>query len=147
MKKFKFRLQSILDTRAKALEDRQIEFGFIQADLQKQQAALENLQLTKKNNTQSLENLLSQGQSIDFSLINTYKNYIEKLKGDLIAQNEIISQTKIRLEEKKQEVIEALKAKTMLDKLKEKDLREFLKELDRLETQELDEIAISRHQK
>lgn len=147
MKKFKFRLQSILDTREKALEDRQIEFGFIQRNLQKQLMQLKNLQNTLKHNFESLENLISQGQSIDFSLINSYKNYIDKLTQDIKVQNEIIETVKMQLEAKKQEVIEALQAKTMLDKLKEKDQEEFKKEIERLETQELDDISIARYKK
>jgi len=147
VKKFKFRLQSILETREKALEDRQIEFSLVQRNLQKQLLQLTNLQNTLKHNCENLENLISQGQSIDFSLINNYKNYIDKLKKDIEEQNEIIKTVKIQLEAKKQEVIEALQAKTMLDKLKEKDLEEFKKEIDRLETQEMDDISIARYKK
>lgn len=147
MKKFKFRLQSILDTREKALEDRQIEFSLIQRNLQKQLMQLENLQNTLKHNCENFENLISQGQSIDFSLINNYKNYIDKLKKDIKEQNEVIKAVEAQLEAKKQEVIEALQAKTMLDKLKEKDLGEFKKEIDRLETQEMDDISIARYKK
>jgi flagellar export protein FliJ len=145
VKKFKFRLQSILDARAKALEDRQVEFGIIQMNLRKQLMHLENLQFSKCRTGENLEKLISQGESIDFTLINTHKNYIEKLQNDIKTQNDIIKQTEIQLEEKKQEVIEALKAKTMLDKLKEKDLEAFLKEFERLEMKELDDISISRY--
>jgi flagellar protein FliJ len=147
VKKFKFRLQSILDARTKALEDRQVEFSIIQMNLRKQLTLLENLQNSKQNTEKNLEKLISQGESIDFTLINAHKNYIEKLQHDIKDQKELIEKIEIQLEEKKQEVIEALKAKTMLDKLKEKEFEEFLKEFERLEMKELDDIAISRYKK
>ena len=44
-------------------------------------------------------------------------------------------------------MLEALKEKTMLEKLKEKQLKAFLKTVDDAEKKELDEIGLMRYSK
>ena len=147
MKKFKFRLQSVLDAREKALEDRQLEMAQIQAKLTQQQKHLDDLYDNLKTTKNNLEALLSAGSNIDLTLIRNYQCYIPKLKEDIRNQHKLIADTEIELDDKKAEVLEALKAKTMLEKLKEKGFKEFLTEIEKADLLMIDEIATGRYKR
>lgn len=144
MKKFKFKLQVVLDKRQKELEDKQLEMAKVQALLKKQECELERL-INKQNQTrEDLEEMLSQNQSIDLMSIKVHQDYIEKLSDDIRMQHKIIADTEQELEAKQQEVIEALKATKTLEKLKEKQFKEFLTEFEFQQQKELEDITQAR---
>jgi len=147
VKKFKFRLQSVLDARIKKLEDCQLEMAKVQDRLNKEVQHLECLYETLKNTKNELELILKAGSSINLLEIRSYQGYIVKVKGQITNQHKIIADTENELEGKKQAVLEALKAKTMLEKLKEKNLKEFIANVERLDFVEIDEIATNRHKR
>ena len=66
-------------------------------------------------------------------------------ENDIIQKQQEIDAHQTKLEEKQREMIEAMKAKTMLEKLKEKQLNAFLKAIDEVEKKELDEIGLIRY--
>jgi flagellar export protein FliJ len=144
VKKFKFKLQIVLDKRQKELEDRQLEMAQIQSILKQQTDKLEML-INSQNLTKSaLETMLGNSQNIDLVSIKIHQDYIDKLSGDIQNQHKIISDTEQELEAKQQEVIEALKAAKMLEKLKEKHHREFLVEFEFQQQKELEDITQAR---
>ncbi|MEI8376945.1 MAG: flagellar export protein FliJ [bacterium] len=144
MKKFKFKLQIVLDKRQKELEDKQLEMSKVQALLKRQTDELENF-IQKQDQTRlSLDGILSQNVSIDFTTIKIHQDYIEKLSVDIQNQHKIIADTEQELELKQQEVIEALKAAKMLEKLKEKHYHEFLIEFQFQEQKELEDVTQAR---
>lgn len=144
MKKFKFKLQVVLDKRQKELEDKQLEMAKVQALLKKQECELERL-INKQNETrENLEEMLSQNNSIDLMTIKVHQDYIEKLSDDIRMQHKIIADTEQELEAKQQEVIEALKATKTLEKLKEKQYREFIVEFEFQQQKELEDVTQAR---
>lgn len=143
MIKFKFRLQSVLEARIKAFENSQLALAKVQNRLNKETLYLEHLYSILDKSKKDLEILIS--GNIDFTIINCNRNYIEKLRCDIKNQHKIITDIEIELEEKKQELLESMKAKTMLEKLKEKALKEFKAESERLDMLEIDEISTSRY--
>ena len=147
MKKFKFSLQSLLDLREKRLEEKQIEYGKLQFIMRTLQTELMNLQNELVNSKENLYKLLNSNANIDINIIGMNRNYLLKLEEDIVNQDKKIEKHQIKLEEKQQEMLEALKEKTMLEKLKEKQLKEFLKTIDAAERKELDEIGLMRYAK
>lgn len=147
MKKFKFKLQSVLDARIKVLENCQLAMSKVQNRLKQQQNHLQYLYNTVNATTKDLEILLSTGTTIDLIKINNHQGYIVKLKNDIRNQHKLIADTEVELEEKKNKVLQALKAKTMLDKLKEKAQMEFKLYFEKLDLAEIDEIATNRFKK
>lgn len=147
MKKFKFKLQSVLDARSKVLENCQLAMAKVLHRLKQEQEHLDYLYTTVNITKCDLENLLSSGNFIDLLSINNHQGYIFKLKNDIINQHKIIADTEVELDAKKNEVLEALKAKTMLEKLKEKAQKEFKFNFEKLDLAEIDEIATNRFKK
>ncbi|MCQ2958090.1 MAG: flagellar export protein FliJ [Candidatus Gastranaerophilales bacterium] len=147
MKKFKFSLQSLLDLREKRLEEKQIEYGKLQFIMRTLQTELMNLQNELVTSKENLCKLLNSNANIDINIIGMNRNYLLKLEEDIVNQDKKIEKHQIKLDEKQQEMLEALKEKTMLEKLKEKQLKEFLKTIDAAERKELDEIGLMRYAK
>ena len=115
--------------------------------LKLEQDQLQYLYNTLDTTKNDLEKLLSTGKSIDLLRINVHQGYMLKLTDDIRNQHKIIADTEVELDAKKNEVLEALKAKTMLEKLKEKALKEFKFNFEKLDLAEIDEIATNRFKK
>ena len=138
-------MQSLLDLREKKLEEKQIEYGKLQFIMRGLQIELSNLQKELVTSKENFCTLLSTAANIDINLVNINRRYLLKLDEDIANQNKKIEEHKIKLEEKQQEMLEALKEKTMLEKLKEKQEKAFLREIDKAEKKELDEIGLTRY--
>jgi flagellar export protein FliJ len=133
--------------REKALEDRELEMAQIINRLKTEQEKLTKLETSCIKTKESLEALTSVGVDIDFMDIKNHQDYIDKLREYILNQEKIIADVEVELSAKKEEVVAALKAKTILEKLKEKDFGAFLKEYERLDLMQVDEIGISRYKR
>ncbi len=141
MKKFQFRLQSVLDARIKHLENCQLEMAKVQNELSREAQILENFFKSRKERQQSVNQMLKSGQNMDFPVTHTFRHYLAKTGEDIARQKLKIMQIEKELDEKKQVVMESLKAKTMLERLKEKDYKAYIANLEKLDLMEIDEIA------
>lgn len=146
MRRFKFRLQSVLNIKEKKLEDERLKLGEIISTLEAQKDVL--LELNDKKET--LKNQLNstlENSILDIQFVVNYKNYLERLEQDIKTQFEIIKKTQIELEEQQIQVSEAYKEVKVLEKLKEKQYKNFLFEYEQNQTKELDDITNSRQKK
>lgn len=143
MKKFKFRLQVMLDLREKELEKRQMEMAKIVAALNQQQEKLQNIILAQENNTKEMEALYLASE-LDIIQIEGHRSYSIKLTTDTKNQERIINNTKSILAMKQKEVKEAYQKVEVLKKLKEKQEKEYYKNFLDLETKEIDDITSAR---
>ena len=143
MKKFKFRLQVVLDMRENELEQRQMEAAKILAALRQQDAKLHNIIKSQTLNSKELDSLFN-AESLDIQQIEAHRDYGLKLETDIKNQERVITNTKMILEKKQEEVREAHKKAEILRKLKEKQEDEYYKEILRLEVKEIDDITSAR---
>ena len=143
MKKFKFRLQVVLDMREHELEQRQMEAAKIVAILQEQQAKLEGIVNSQKRAAEEM-NALYTNNTLDIQEIQNYHSFILKLEVDEKNQMRVINNTKSILERKQEEVREAHKKAEVLRKLKEKQEKEYYKEFLASEIKEIDDITSAR---
>ena len=143
MKKFKFRLQVVLDIRQNELEQRQMEAAKILAALHKQESELQEIINSQKLNSEQMESLYN-SQTIDIFQIESHKDYGLKLVVDENNKKRIIANTKLLFERKQVEVREAHKKVEILKKLKEKQEQEYYKEFLDSEIKEVDDITSAR---
>ncbi len=143
MKKFKFRLQVVLDMREKELEERQMEMSRILTALNEQQAKLQNILNRQEDNTREQEEL-STSDNIQVMKLEEYRAFGIKLTQDAKNQERIISNTKAILARKQQEVKEAHQKVEVLKKLKEKQEKQYYQEFLHLEMKEIDDITSAR---
>lgn len=143
LKKFKFRLQVVLDMRENELEQRRIEAAKILAMLKKQELDLDNIIKSQLNNSQQIENLYN-CETLDVQQLESHRVYGLKLIVDAQNQERIIANTKAILERKQVEVREAHKKVEVLKKLKEKQETQYYKDFLDSEIKEMDDITSAR---
>ncbi len=146
MKDFKFKLQSVLDARQKKLENCQLEFAKAQNKLQRENLILSNFVKTLNETTNSLEEILKKGD-IDNTIVLIHQNYIKNTNENIENQKITIKRAEKELEEKNRLMLEALKAKKIIEKLKDKALNEFKESINKHEMLLIDEIATNRYKK
>lgn len=144
LRRFKFRLQSVLNLKEKKLEDERMALAQILRVLEDQKDTLLSLNDKKEQIEKSFDNANKEAALDIQNIVNT-RNYLEKISNEIKTQFEIIKKTQIEFDEQTQKVNEAYKELKVLEKLKEKQYEEFLKEFRQNETKELDDIVISRY--
>ena len=143
MKRFRFRLQVVLDMREQELEQRQMEMAKIVAVLNQQEAKLKEIYGIQDRNSKELEDLYN-SDNLDLVQIEGHKAFGIRLTVDIKNQQRIIDNTRAILKRKQEEVLEAHKKVETLKKLKEKQEKEFYKEFYLAEIKEIDDITSAR---
>lgn len=143
MKKFKFRLQVVLEMREKELEARRMEMAKIISALNAQKEKLQSIIKHQEYNTKAQESL-STAEELDIFQLEEHRTFGIKLVTDANNQERIIKNTEAILSRKQQEVKEAHQKVEILKKLKEKQEKEYYKEFLAAETKEIDDITSAR---
>ncbi len=147
MKKYSFRLQTVLELREKKLEEKQREMAKVVAQLNEQIQALEGL-ISKQNNIRIvLEDMYNNNQELNIIEITNYKDYFGKIIIDAKNQEEVIQKTKYLLKFKQLEVTEALKEVKVFEKLKETQEKKFYSHYEHVQAKEIDDIASTRYKR
>ena len=146
MRRFNFRLQSILNIREKKLEDERLKLAGIISKLEEQKDILLEMNEKKENLENELNNSLD-NRVLDIQTVVGFKNYLLRMSDDIKMQFEIIKRTQIELEEQQIEVSKAYKEVKVLEKLKEKQYKNFIFEYEQSQIKELDDITSSRQKK
>lgn len=147
LKKYSFRLQTVLEMREKKLEDKRREMAEVIAKLNEQTKRLEGLIARETNVRSTLEHIYSSGEELDILEITNYKDFLGKVIVDAKSQEKIIEKTKYLLRFKQLEVTEALRAVKILEKLKETQEKKFYQHYEYVQAKELDDIASTRYKK
>lgn len=146
MRRFTFRLQSILNIREKKLEDERLKLAEIISKLETQKDILLEMNEKKENLEKELSDLLN-NQVLDIQFTVNYKCYIKQLSDDIKTQFEVIKRTQSELSEQQKKVSEAYREVKILEKLKEKQYKDFLFEYEQNQIKEIDDITSARQKK
>lgn len=139
---YKFQLNSLLNHR-KFIEDAlQKDLAVLKKILAKERKKL--LDYKETENRLKVELQHKRKVSITSSENLLYINYFYRLSKDLNIQKEKVLKAERAFGQKRNELIEAMKNRKMLDKLKEKRLKSYIRELEKTELDFLNEVAINR---
>ena len=144
MKKFKFRLQVVLDIRENELEQRRMESAKILAMLRTQEAELQEIIESQNQNSENLEMLYTL-DTLDVQQIEAHKAFGLKLIVDAKNKERIIANTKMLYEKKQIEVKAAHQKVEVLKKLREKQEEKYYKDFLETEIKEIDDITSARY--
>lgn len=138
MKKFKFSLEKVLSLREFEQNQAQIELGKAQSvvnDINEQLKFIAS-EIVKSNE--------SRANSADLNFLLSVENYVNGLnyKKELLLEE--LAKAQLVLEEKRAIVVEAIKKRKSLEKLKEKQFEEYKKQYNLEEEKILDEISTSK---
>ena len=143
LKKFRFRMQVVLEMREKELEARQMEMAKILSALNEQKEKLQSILFAQQENKNRLE-ALSIGEELDVVQVQMHQNYAVTLTTQGVNQERIIANTEAILKRKQKEVLEAHQKVEVLKKLKEKQEQEYYKEFLQTEAKEIDDLTSAR---
>lgn len=142
MKKFVFRLETLLYHRRSIEERERIKFSRIRGELLAELDHLETLQ-AKHAETRS-ELALKKSGECDSREISWFYRFLDRLSLEMAVARERIAQLERELEVQKQIMIEASRDKKMIENLRLKKEKEFLVSLERQEQKSIDEIVVTR---
>ena len=147
MKKYAFKLQTVLGMREKVLEEKQLEMAKIVDFLNQQITKSENLKSKKETTKASLEAIYENGEALDIFGITNYKNFLGKITNDIRNQEGVIENVKSVLRVKQTEVNNAYKEVKVLEKLKETQEKKFYQHIEYVQAQEIDDISATRYKR
>lgn len=138
MKKFKFRLQRVLDFRKLVCDEKKRELLARNHELAQAEEQLRSLEQAEQGN------LIVQGQVVDVSQILLNGLFGSRLKDQIVAQRLAIISAQDRAEQARLAYIEAAKDEKALITLKQKKFEEYKHYIELEEGKALDEFSISR---
>ena len=136
---FVFRLQSFLGVKEKIEDQKRVEYGKSMAKLNEEKQKLSLMESELANVVLSLKNALS--ERINSNDIRNRNNYINDLKIRIEQQKEKVTRAKRASDKKRDELVEAMKERKMLETLKEHDKEAYMKEQLYKEQKVTDEIV------
>ncbi|PKK91384.1 MAG: flagellar export protein FliJ [Candidatus Wallbacteria bacterium HGW-Wallbacteria-1] len=140
---FQFSLQKVLEVKQRVEEDRQASLAEAMAAQEHERRELnsmhEKLSALKVETGRSLEE-----SQLDIGHILNCRNYEIRLRQNIVAQIDILEEAGRHVEEKRLELMEAVRDRKVLEKLREKEqAKHFRRELAR-EQSLLDEMGLRR---
>ena len=142
---FTFKLQQVLDYR-KNIEDKTLdEFSKIKRELAMAEWVLNNLIQERLDLTGELKKI--QGRPVPVEDICFPVSYIEQIRGREEKQEQAIAEIKDKLEAKRAELLEAVKKRKVMEKLKEHHREEYERFIKDWEQKNSDEMAVLRFER
>jgi len=139
MKRFKFRLQTVLDQR-QTVEDRLLaELAELRREEQAEIHRLRALESVLASAERLLESALQENRNADE--ISRRDDYAKTMRDDVRLQELTLEAVQRRVEAKRVELIDAMRDRKVMEALRDRQQREYLMAQARAEQNSLDEIA------
>ncbi len=142
MKKFFFSLDTVLNYKEQVLDGLKAEHAKILVKVRECERAIEMMEEEHRRCAAEFQENRARGMKI--SDIHTYENYLEAMGLRIRRKNEELAKLKEKEEAKREEVVEAKKETSSLDKLKEKKRQEYDKAVQKEEEQFIEEFVTTR---
>jgi len=143
LKKFIYPLQSVLNLKEKLESQEKVFFQAAMAELRKEQEALEELEQRKFGYEERLRDCVS--TKLDLLSVKTNKEAIEIIKEMIHQQTGRVRRAERHAEVARKRLEEAMKERKTLEKLKDDAFAEYMKEYEKEEQKEIDELVSFRH--
>jgi flagellar protein FliJ len=143
MKKFVFRLETLLQHRHNIEERERTKFTLIRSELQTEQGRKQALIAGQDRTREELAGI--RATDCNSQEIQWCYRYLEYLVLEIKRSDERMAEIQKRLEAQKQVMIAATRDKKIIEKLKARKCREFQVALERDEQKTIDEIVVTRY--
>ena len=140
MKKFKYRLETLLKVKEHIEREKQKEHAGALNQVHLQQRQLSQIDRSKDATLSGQRAGMLGRLSVAEMLI--CSRYLVKLKKNMLSGSELLKVLRQKAEKKRQALMEATKQKKIYDKLKERQREKYERDVAQLETKENDEVAI-----
>ena len=137
--KFNFRLQSYLSLKSKIEDQKRNEFGKAVAALELEKQRL--IQLERERDLCIEEFRVKVEKYVDMRNLNQFNLFLERQKDLIKKQHAAIARAEAYVRQKRMELVEAMKDRKILDKLRENEFEEYLDEEKKNEQKVLDDLV------
>ena len=144
MKKFNFKLQKLLDYRSFLEKEEQDKFSKVLGEYVAIQNVIDSAAQKSKMYLIESNSIIERG---DFNLLFLRDKARKGLKTRVLEYNKKLKEKELPLNKARQELIEAMRNKKVIEILKEKARKKYQKEFDKEEQAELDEFGITSYKK
>lgn len=139
MKKFRFSLETVMEYKQQILNSLQTEHGAILAKVRRQEALIEELEAAYRHLAQEFNRRKLEGISILDAM--KYEQYLRSSERQLEEAYQHLAELQKQEEAKRDEVVEAKKETSSIEKLREKKLESYNKALQKSEEAMIDELV------
>jgi len=137
MKKFKFRLQNVMDLKEKREDEAKRNYATALGEFQTEKDKLSSLvQKLILFNVEFEDKISKNPENISY-----YYQYREKLNEDIHKQRHVLDQVSQKLENAKKQLMDVRKERKKIEKIKEKDFEKYIETAKKIEQNFIDEIA------
>lgn len=140
---FVFKLQTVLDYRKNFEEKILNEFSENKRELEGEELKLQRLMEEREKALGELRNMQNKPLHVDD--IAGYVSYIEQVRKSEETQNKVIAQVQEKLEAKRAELLEAVKKRKIMEKLRERHAEEYAGAMRALEQKNSDEMSVLKY--
>lgn len=137
---YQFNLEPLLNHRRYQEEILQKDLADLKIRLAAEKEKLGVLRQKMRNTIRQLQKTQSAGKPA--SEIKLYVDFIERLSKEMEAQRKKVLEAERKFNQKRQDLIAAMKKRKTLDRLKEKDLQVYEKKQLKKERNLMDEVAV-----
>ena len=138
---YKFSLEPVLKYRKLLEEDLQKDFAVLKRQLLDEKVRLSNFEQVRDRFSGELQQ--KQVKSISVSDILLYTDYLQEVSKEIKKQSEKILEAEKRVDQKREELVGAMKNRKIIDRLREKGLKAHVQELSKKEQDLMNEAAIN----
>ena len=142
MKRFRFRLQRVMDARVTIERQRQRDMAEAQGELADQQKKLKELEAELEETERDQRNMVQRPVKAGDALIQ--HRWHRELRTRIRVQQEQVAKAATKVEEARVRLVEASKDRKVLEKLKERRLEEYHKEELTQQQNQLDDVGARR---
>lgn len=143
MKRFKFRLQTLLDQRLAKEEQLLWELGEIRREEAQEIERLRGLERRLDETCRAMEEALRESKPV--AEVIQRDEFAKATRDDIRVQELTIEAVRARVEAKRVEVVRAMQDRQVLEALRDKQEREYMLAVAREEQNQLDEMASVRY--
>ena len=142
MKKFRFSLETVMEYKQQVLDSLQAEHGAILAKVRRQEELIEELEAAYRHLAQEFNRRKLEGISILDAM--KYEQYLRSSERQLEETSQHLAKLQKQEEAKRDEVVEAKKETSSIEKLREKKLEGYNKAVQKSEEAMIDEFVMTR---
>lgn len=140
---YRFKLEALRNYRLFQEEMRQKEFADNQRRLDGHLARLDAIIADRREAELGLRRC--QTEAATGPQITVYLQYLKKLARDVELQSELVDKARVECDQSREALLEAMKKRKALEKLKENGIKQYLENLNHDEMKFINEIAINRY--
>jgi len=138
---YKFRLEPVLKYRKLLEENLQRDFAVLKRQLFDENEKLSNFKQMRDRFSGELQE--KQVKSTSVSDIILYTDYLQQITKEIENQSKKILEVEKSVEQKREELVRAMKNRKTIDRLREKEHKAHVQELSKKEQDQMNEVAIN----